>query len=300
MSQLPLRSVQAFVLVARFLSLQKAATALGITVPAVSRRIQLMERHLGTKLFDRLPRGLALTPAGESYIADLGPAWDAVQAATASARAPSRRNVLKVTVIPTFAVNWLMPRLARRRPVGMEVELETLPDIVDLSARADIDCAIRLGRGPWAGTSSQTVLPVEAYPVASPAFVADRRLRTPQDLARHTLIGSNHQPDFWPEWFRLSGLAAPDGSSASFDNLQLVYEAAANGLGIAIGLDPLVRPYLDTGRLVRLWPGSVTLSRSFHLVRHARRAMDRRIDRFRDWLLSEASYATQRDSVQFS
>ncbi len=291
MSQLPLRSVEAFVLVARFLSLQKAATVLCITVPAVSRRIQLLERHLGTRLFDRLPRGLALTAAGESYIADLGPAWDAVQAATSSARAASRRKALKVTVIPTFAVNWLLPRLARRRPAGMEIEIATLPDIVDLSARSDIDCAVRLGRGPWAGTSSQTVLPVEAYPVASPAFVAANRLARPEDLGRHTLIGSNHQPDFWPEWFRLSGLAA-DGPYTSFDNLQLVYEAAANGLGIAIGLDPLVRPYLDHGRLVRLWPGGVRLSRSFHLVRQTRRARDRRIDRFHDWLVSEASYAT--------
>jgi LysR family glycine cleavage system transcriptional activator len=275
--------------VARLLSLPKAATTLGITVPAVSRRIQLLERHLGTRLFDRLPRGLALTPAGESYIADLGPAWDAVQAATASARAPSRRNALKVSVIPTFAVNWLLPRLARHKPAGMEIEIETLPDIVDLSARADLDCAIRLGRGPWAGTSSQTVLPVEAYPVASPAFVAAHQLAGPEDLARHTLIGSNHQPDFWPEWFRLSGLAPVDGPYASFDNLQLVYEAAANGLGIAIGLDPLVRPYLDNGRLVRLWPGNVMLSRSFHLVRPTRRDRDRSIDRFHDWLLSEAA-----------
>ena len=292
MTQLPLRSVEAFVLVARLLSLQKAAAALGITVPAVSRRIQLLERHLGIRVFDRLPRGLALTPAGESYIADLGPAWDAMQAATTSARAPTRRNALKVTVIPTFAVNWLLPRLARRRPAGMEVEIETLPDIVDLSARPDIDCAVRLGRGPWAGTSSQTVLPVEAYPVASPAFVAAHRLARPEDLGRHTLIGSNHQPDFWPEWFRLSELVPADGAYTSFDNLQLVYEAAANGLGIAIGLDPLVRPYLDNGRLVRLWPGSVRLSRSFHLVRRTRRARDRRIDRFHDWLLSEAAYAT--------
>jgi LysR family glycine cleavage system transcriptional activator len=286
MSQLPLRSVEAFVLVARLFSLQKAATALGITVPAVSRRIQLMEQHLGTRLFDRLPRGLALTSAGERYIADLGPAWDAVQAATATARAPSRRHALKVSVIPTFAINWLLPRLARRRPAGMDIEIETMADIVDLSVRTDIDCAVRLGRGPWAGTSSQTVLPVQAYPVASPAFVAANRLAKPEDLGRHTLIGSNHQPDFWPEWFRLSGLAPAGGPCESFDNLQLVYEAAANGLGIAIGLDPLVRPYLDNGRLVRLWPGGIRLSRSFHLVRRARRAQDRRIDRFHDWLLS--------------
>lgn len=300
MSKLPLRSVEAFVLVARSLSLQKAAAALRITVPAVSRRIQLMERHLGARLFDRLPRGLALTPAGESYIADLGPAWDAVQAATASARAPSRRGALKITVIPTFAVNWLLPRLARHRPAGMEIEIETEPDVVDLSVRPDLDCAIRLGRGSWTDTASQMVLPVEAYPVASPAFLADRPVRTPRDLARHALIGSTHQPDFWPEWFRLSGLAVPDGPSASFDNLQLVYEAAANGLGIAIGLHPLVRPYLDNGRLVRLWPGGVRLSRSFHLVRHSRHGKDRRIDRFRDWLVGDVSYAAQRDGLQFS
>jgi LysR family transcriptional regulator, glycine cleavage system transcriptional activator len=127
---------------------------------------------------------------------------------------------------------------------------------------------------------------VEAYPVASPVFVAAHRLTGPADLGRHTLIGSNHQPDFWPEWFRLSGLAPADGVYASFDNLQLVYEAAANGLGIAIGLDPLVRRYLDDGRLVRLWSGGIRLSRSFHLVRPTRRAPDRRIDRFHDWLLS--------------
>jgi LysR family glycine cleavage system transcriptional activator len=84
-------------------------------------------------------------------------------------------------------------------------------------------------------------------------------------------------------------MAAADGPCTSFDNLQLVYEAAANGLGIAIGLDPLVRPYLENGRLVRLWPGGVKLSRSFHLVRRSRHIRDRRIDRFHDWLLSEAA-----------
>ena len=133
------------------------------------------------------------------------------------------------------------------------------------------------------------MLLVEAYPVASSQFVAAHRLAGPEDLGQHTLIGSNHQADFWPEWFRLSGLAPADAPYESFDNLQLVYAAAANGLGVAIGLDPLVRPYLDNGRLVRLWPGSVRLSRSFHLVRHSRRHSDRRVDRFRDWLLDEAA-----------
>jgi LysR family glycine cleavage system transcriptional activator len=102
------------------------------------------------------------------------------------------------------------------------------------------------------------------------------------------LIGSNHQPDFWPEWFRLTGIPKGEAPCRSFDNLQLVYEGAAAGLGVAIGLDPLVQPYLKGGRLVRLGPDSATLSRSFHLVRRAARSSDRRFNSFRRWLVAES------------
>ena len=297
MSQLPLRAVEAFVAAARALSLTGAATALNLTVPAVSRRIHILERYLGVRLFHRLPRGLGLTEAGEKYFTELGPAWEIMGKATAAARNPARRGLFKVSVMPTFAANWLLPRLVegRARLGGMEVELETSGDLTDLQARPDLDCAIRLGRGPWPGLVSQRFLPVEAYPVASPDFLASKkRLRGPQDLGRHTLIGSNHQPDFWPEWFRRTGAPFGDSRYKSFDNLQLVYEAAAAGLGIAIGLDPLVRPYLASGRLARVWPAEVTLSRSFHLVRRADRAIDGSFGTFRDWLFGQAG------SVAFS
>ena len=118
------------------------------------------------------------------------------------------------------------------------------------------------------------------------AIAAGKRPGRPRDLSRHTLIGSHHQPDFWPEWFRLSGLAFTGERYTSFDNLQLVYEAAVSGMGIAIGLDPVVRPYLDSGRLARLWPEAVTLSRSFHLVHRPDRVIDRGYGRFRDLVLA--------------
>lgn len=295
MSPLPLRSLEAFVVVARALSLTRAAAALNITVPAASRRIKILESHLGVRLFDRLPRGLALTAAGERYVAELGPAWDAMRAATEAARAPARRNGFRVSVIPTFAANWLVPRLAKSGGAlgNLEIELETSPDIVDLVQRRDLDCAIRLGRGPWPGTVGRKVLPVEAYPVASPGLIAGGRLQSPDVLAAHTLIGSNHQPDFWPEWFRLAvpGRDLAQCRYRSFDNLQLVYEAAAAKLGIAIGLDPLVRPYLESGRLVRLWPEAAVLSRSFHLVRGADAGRDAHFARFERWLSGEAARA---------
>jgi LysR family transcriptional regulator, glycine cleavage system transcriptional activator len=292
MSQLPLRSIEAFVVVARAGNLAQAAARLNITVPAVSRRIQILERYLGAKLFDRQPRGLSLTEAGAKYFSELGPAWDCVWKATIAATSV-RRDAFKVSVIPTFAANWLVPRLARSRLrlAGLEVEIETSPDIVELRERDDLDCAIRLGLGPWPGAVGQMILPIKAYPVASPDFVARERLKSPTDLARQTLIGSSHQPDFWPEWFRHAGIGFGQGPLRSFDNLQLVYEAAAAGLGAAIGLDPLVRPYLDSGRLLRLWPDDVTLSRSFHLVRRADCVESNRFDLFRNWLMGEAAAA---------
>ena len=162
MSPLPLRSLEAFVVAARALSLTRAAATLNMTVPAASRRIKILESHLGVRLFDRLPRGLALTAAGERYFAELGPAWDAMRAATEAARTPAPRKAFRVSVIPTFAANWLVPRLARDHAAlaGLEIELETAPDIVDLTERRDLDCAIRLGRGPWPGTVGRKVLPV--------------------------------------------------------------------------------------------------------------------------------------------
>lgn len=279
-------------MVARVLSLARAASAMNLTVPALSRRIQMLERDLGVPLFHRLPRGLSLTEAGAAYAATLAPAWDAVCSATEAARMRARRRTIRVSVMPTFAANWLMPRLARFHAdhAGVEVELETSADPVDLRARPDLDGAIRLGKGPWTGVDSEHLLPVDAFPVASPGFLDGRApARAPRDLLSHVLIGSNHQPDFWREWFAPAGIDAADGRYRSFDNLQLVHEAAAAGLGIAIGLDPVVRPYLESGRLRRVLPEAVRLPRHFHLVRRqGGQAAEQPFALFRDWLFDEA------------
>jgi LysR family transcriptional regulator, glycine cleavage system transcriptional activator len=304
MSKLPLRSIEAFVVTARTQSLAKAAVILNITAPAVSRRIQLLERDLGMQLFQRLPRGLSLTDAGEKYFAALGPSWEIICNATEAARVTAHRRSVKVSVMPTFAANWLVPRLARftARHARTEIELETSSEFVDLEARPDLDCAIRLGRGSWKGLDTQRLLAVDAYPVASPEFLANKKpLRAPIDLLSHTLIGSLHQPDFWPEWFSGTAVDCRQCSYRNFDNLQLVYEAAAGNLGIAIGLDPVVQPYLASGRLVRVCQTDVRLSRSFHLVRRLPdRANGRALQIFRDWLFREAGASCSAEPVAIS
>lgn len=298
MAPLPLRSVEAFVVVARRLNLARAAAEMGLTVPALSRRIAMLERHLGAILFRRLPRGLALTEHGAAYAADLAPAWEAILQATASAgrRAPRRRIAL--TTIPTFAANWLVPRLGsfHARHPDIEVAIETVVDLVDLRARPDLDAAIRLGEGAWAGLAAEPLMPIDAVAVASPRYLAQHGpLAAPDDLRRHLLIDTSHRPEFWAEWLGAAAVDAACCRRRGYDNLQLVHEAAAAGHGIAIGLEPLLGPYLESGRLRHALPDRVRLSRGFHLVRREREGgAEGPCAAFRDWLLAEARDASPR------
>jgi LysR family glycine cleavage system transcriptional activator len=295
MRRLPLKDIEAFVAVARAGSLARAAIAMSLTVPALSRRVQQLEAALDVRLFERLPRGLALTDAGRDYYAVLDPAWDAMTHATDRLRARTRRNRIVVSVMPTFAANWLIPRLQRfqARHRTIEIDVRTSAEIEDLDARPELDCAIRLGHGPWPGTVSEPLLPVHAVPVASPEFAATRYApRHARDLLDRRLIGTHHQLEFWREWFAANGIDATPGDCVAFDNLQVVYEAASAGMGIALGLAPVVGPFLAAGRLVPLFAAQVRLPRQFHLLRRDAAKPAPGFAPFRDWLLAEAAELT--------
>ncbi|UFZ03674.1 LysR substrate-binding domain-containing protein [Bradyrhizobium ontarionense] len=279
--------------VARAGSLAQAAVAMNLSVPALSRRIQQLEATFGVRLFERQPRGLVLTAAGDSYFAALDPAWRSMTQATEALRRQEDDAGLTVSVMPTFAANWLIPRLPRFQAQHRTVQivLQTSAEIEDLHARSELDCAIRLGRGPWPGVTSEPLLAVDAVPVLSPQL-RDRRgiPRHPRDLVNARLICTDHQIEFWQEWFAASGIDAAPTDCLVFDNLQVVYEAASAGMGIALGLDPVVRPFIDAGRLVPLFAERVRLPRQFHLVRRSSadgKARDFAV--FRDWLFSEAA-----------
>jgi len=289
---MPLGPMEAFVTAARLRSLTAAAAAMALSLPALSRRIRQLEAELGVRLFEREPRGIRLTEAGRDYIAALGPAWDAMQAATEAVRHRDGGHPLRVTVLPSFAASWLVPRLARLqdRPGAVPVELHSEAEPLDLSARPDLDCAIRLGAGPWPGLRGEAFLPVRAFPVASPEAVRDMPvLQGPRDLLGQRLIGTHHQPAFWREWFAAAGMEASPPGWRSFDTLHLVYEAAAAGMGVALGIEPIVRPFIEAGRLVPVLPEVLPLPRHFHLLRRASAPADFRFTQFRDWLRREAA-----------
>jgi len=296
----PLKAIEAFVVAARTLSFTDAAAILHVTVAAISRRIRALEAELGVVLFKRMHRALKLTPAGESYAEKLAPALEVIRRASESVRSPPRRNAIKLSAPPAFAAHWLFPRIPHflAQHQGLQVEFDTAVDYVDLDG-GDIDLAIRFGSGTWPGLRSEPLLEVALYPTCSADFFARRPPPlTASDVIQYPLLESSLQPELWREWLRQLGIAEPPTAQfIAFDNFHLLYEAAANGLGIAMGLDAIVEPYLEDGTLVRLFDVPCGLAKKFHLVTRALDRERRPVQAFCAWLTKEAAIWQNRHAI---
>jgi len=293
----PFKSIEAFVVAARALSFTEAASTLHLTVPAISRRIQVLESELGVALFERTHRGLRLTAAGEAYLVRLAPAIDTIRRASDALRESARGQSLKVTLPASLAANWLVPRLPDFQAAhrGIHLELRSMSSQADLEG-SDADLAIWPGTGHWPGLRAERLFDMDAYPVCSADFLAAHPgLRDVADLAACPLIGIAGQEDFWSAWLRAAGVAAPAPVEQSFDNFHLLYRAAASGLGVALGVDVIVRPYLDDGELVRPFDASFKLAKGYYVVCRSGEWAQRPIRAFREWLLTQAESGAAAD-----
>jgi LysR family glycine cleavage system transcriptional activator len=296
----PFKSIEAFVVAAESLSFTSTASSLHITVPAVSRRIQALEAELGVALFQRTHRSLELTQIGEGYFQKLAPAIETIRQASMSVRPDPRRNVVKISVFPSFAANWLLPRLPRffAQHSSVQIEFDTSVQYVDVGA-GDIDVAIRFGSGNWSGVEIEPLLDATIYPVCGPDF--PRRgssIQAPQDIMKYPLLGLSQQADFWSQWLHAAKLSQLAGVRfTNFDDCHLLYQAAANGLGIAIGLDTLVQPYLDDRRLRRLFDLKVKQPKKFYIVCRTYNRQKLPVHLFCTWLIGEAAAWQNGNSV---
>jgi len=286
----PFKSIEAFIVVARALSFTEAASALHLTVPAVSRRIKNLETELGVSLFHRKPRALQLTEAGESYLSHLAPAIETIRHASDRVRGHSHGHSLKVSLPASLAANWLVPRLpsfhAKHR--GIQIELQSMNGCADLDA-SEADLAVWPGTGDWPGLRAQRLLDMDAYPVCGADFLgAGQPLRSLDDLLQCPLLGIAGQEDFWPEWLRAAGVVGPARVQQVFDNFHLLYQAAASGLGVALGVDVIVGPYLEASQLVRPFDVSFRLAKGYYVVCRSSDWTQRPIGTFRQWLMTQA------------
>jgi LysR family transcriptional regulator, glycine cleavage system transcriptional activator len=270
MAKIPLNFLPTFVAVAKLENLRAAAESLHLTHSAVSQQIGEIESRLGFALFDRRGRRIHLNAAGQALLRHAAPALaqvdDGVQAAAAAAVGAAQG--LRVTMLPSFAQRWFLPRLGlwRERHPDIPIEIEASFNMIDLQ-RDGYHAAIRTGPGPWPGLVQERLYdtPTPFIAVAAPSIARRLNTGTPADMAREPLLGDT---DVWEQWFTAAGVRTRIAPVASFNDVGLMLQAAEQGLGLAVVRELLAADALHDGRLARLFDVSVLLegARAYSLV----------------------------------
>lgn len=287
MRDLPfLNGVRAFEAAARHGGFAKAADELHVTAPAVSRMVKLLEERLGVALFHRRPNGLALTMTGEHYSTGLGPILDALGTLTAEVTAGAGPPTLTVGVGPTFAIRWLIPRLADFRAEQPDIDVHITTGGVAAPYSDKWSCGIILGDGDWPGLVAEPLFAADLLPVCAPAIA--ERLKNPADLTTASLIRVQHALEDWPRWIAASGTAAPSHYGPEFEYYGQALQAALDGVGVAMGIRPYVDDDLAAGRLVAPFTLSIPKGSQWYLVHPPSRLADPSFKVFHAWITRRA------------
>ncbi len=297
----PLNSLRAFEAAARHLSFKEAAEELNVTPAAISQQIRALEDAVGTPLFRRLTRALALTEAGQAALPFLTEGFDLLDTGAKAMRGVGPSRVITVSTAPSFGANWLLPRLQRfrdRHP-GFDLRLDATDEVADFTA-GGVDVALRFGRGRYPGLVAELLLEESAIPVVAPALLErGPPLRKPDDLAQHTLLHAAWRMEQtaapnWRMWLRAAGV---DPSFAErgprFSSESLVVQAALAGQGVALAGRVLVADDLEAGRLVEPFPDRVAAATAFayYVVCPEAKLAEPKVAAFRDWVMEEARAA---------
>ena len=281
----PLPALRAFEAAARLESFSRAADELHVTHGAVSHQVRALEEFLGAALFARNGRRVVLTADGRLFADRVRAALREIGEAAESFRKPARANRLTVSLLPSFAARWLMPRIGRFMAAHPEITMNVHTSIalVDFE-RDEVDLAIRFGNGDWPRLEIEKFMDDEYFPVASPRFNRGRLPAQPAELARLPLISSDGDP--WAPWFKAAGLKLAEPAGPIFHDLSLAVQAAIDARGIALVRRSIAEGDLAAGTLVRLFDVAIPASGSYYLVR-PRGPAPQKVLAFRGWMLQE-------------
>lgn len=286
----PLNPLRVFEVVARTQNLTTAAQELHVTQSAVSRQIGVLETYLGVELFRRERHGVALTRAGRAYAEQVVPAFESIAAATDKLLKGTRQGALRVRTYTTFAAKWLIPRLPEFARLHPDIEVRIANAVPDVDFDRDpVDVAIQFGDGRWPRVQADLLIPDEIEPVCSPGFTAvhKRKAGYPKPLLQQRLLVSHYRRDDWDDWLRSTGMAAQarEAERMSFGSSVLTWQAALDGLGIAIGQRALLAAELQSGQLVAPFGQPLRREKGHYLVRPKVQRESRKVAVFREWLL---------------
>lgn len=287
MRQLPyLNGIRAFESAARKGSFAGAAIEMNVTPAAISRMVRLLEDRLGIALFTRSANRLTLTPAGLTYQSGLSTILDSLALLTEQIKAQSEIRILTIGVGPTFAIRWLIPRLAEFQTLapGFEVRITTGGAAAPFAD--DWTCGIKLGAGEWPGLLAQPLFDADLIPVCSPKLAA--RLKSPADLAGQCLLRVAHARSDWPKWLKAAGCRGITAKGPLFEYYGQALQAATDGVGIALGIRPYIDDDLAVGRLVTPFKLAVPKGDRWYLLCKPSRQAEAGFRIFRDWIAAAA------------
>lgn len=267
---LPLQTLRVFRQAAQTQNLRAAAERLNLTHGAVSQQIRLLEERLGLPLFDRIGRGVHLNAAGAALLHRVQQALALLDAGEREARALAEtpQHLLRLSMLPSFAQCWLLPRMSRwqRDHPGWRLAIDARLNLVDLGGphAEGADVAVRYGQPPWPGVVAKPLGGELLFPVASPSLAGSLRGLAPSELLRFPLL---HGTAEWNSWLQAAGVSEREPEAvASFNDAGLLLQAAETGLGIALARGLLVLDRLRDGRLIPLHPLTVPSPRRYWLT----------------------------------
>lgn len=293
----PIGCLIPFEAAARLGSMSAAARELGISQPAISRHLQLLEADLGQALFQRNRRGLSLTAAGRDYRDAVTLGLESIARATAILRAQGGDQAIRIAANFGFAQQWLMPRFGRLRATYPNLLFRLLTsDQDDDLTLANSDLAIRFGTGDWPGWQSVQLFEEEVFPICSPAYLDERpHLRDPEitaaDLPEERLLHMDEVNARWLEWstwLRLQGVKPPAAKAQLlYSTYPLLLQATLAGEGVALGWRGLVDPLLQAGSLIQILPGLHRPEHGYFVSYRNRHPAEKVLRDIVGWLLAE-------------
>ena len=291
----PLNALKAFEAAARHESFTRAAEELCVTQGAVSHQVKALEAELAIKLFNRERQRLIITEAGLDYLAVVRDALDWIAVGTERLLQRQNAGVLTVSTSPDFAAKWLVHRLGHFAEAHSTIDLRVSATMhhVDF-AREDVDMAVRHGDGNWPGLDAVELSAEQLFAVCSPKLLSGRRLGKPADILKFPLLHLDSRAD-WRKWLQAVGISDANVKHGPVLNrASMVIDAAINGQGIALARTTLAAWDLLNGRLVRPFPESLRLSKTYWIVCPKATSKVPKIVTFRGWLLAEASQDLRR------
>ena len=290
--------LHAFVTAARLGSFTRAAEQLCVTQGAVSRAVARLELHLGAPLLERRTQGLTLTAAGRRLLLGAAGALDQIEQVSRELRAPTMQNILRLSVVPTLASVWLIPRLPEFHQLHPTIELEFCPYRRDEDFSEDAPHAAILAGipGERPGWRSDYIVGRDVVVICHPERLRSRRNQgrwtSPAELLSEPLIRHVNAPENWAQWFKAVGVQAGTLQGPRMDQVSIIVRAVMADIGLAVLQRCLVQEEIDNGRVAVPFDIPVQLQHGYMLCSPDRHSNHPALAAFRAWILEMAGRMT--------